>query len=328
MHTEALNALLAAHHIVVIQAENPDGDSLGSSLALEELLGNLGKKVTMFCRVNTPGYLHYFSGWDRVVDDFPRDADAAIIVDTASKALLEKTLNPANTAQLSRMPVVVFDHHTTTGDLPFDTIDVVDDHNVATGELLLSFAEAAGWEITTAAAEHMLASILSDSLGLTTEGTTAASVHAVARLMEHGAKPSEVETRRREYMRKAPDILAYKGQLLQRISYYLDGALAVIHIPWEEITEYSDRFNPSVLVLDEMRLVEKVKLAVAIKTYPDGRLTGKLRANPDARIAETVAGYFGGGGHPFSAGFKVYETYDTVISELVDATDKALHAKD
>jgi len=123
-------------------------------------------------------------------------------------------------------------------------------------------------------------------------------------------------------MKKAPEILAYKGRLIERIEYFLDGKLAVVHIPWNEIQEFSDQYNPSVLVLDEMRLVTGVEIGVAIKTYPDGKLTGKLRAN--IPIAEKVAGFFGGGGHVYASGFRVYEDYDKIISELVTATDKAL----
>src|SRR5690606_4193268 len=102
----------------------------------------------------------------------------------------------------------------------------------------------------------------------------------------------------------------------------LDGKLALIHIPWEEIQAYSDQYNPSVLVLDEMRFVEGVQLGVAIKTYPDGKLTGKIRSN--LPIADTVAGYFGGGGHAYAAGFRVYESYDTIIAELVTAVQAAI----
>ena len=127
-------------------------------------------------------------------------------------------------------------------------------------------------------------------------------------------------------MKKSPEILAYKGRLLERIEYLLEGRLALVHIPWEDIQAYSDQYNPSVLVLDEMRLVEGVDIAVAIKTYPDGKLTGKLRSN--LPVSETIAGYFGGGGHPYAAGFRVYETYETTVSELVDAASKALQEPD
>ena len=95
-----------------------------------------------------------------------------------------------------------------------------------------------------------------------------------------------------------------------------------MHIPWEEIQAYSDQYNPSMLVLDEMRLVEGVEVACAIKTYPDGKLTGKLRCNTP--VGEQIAGYFGGGGHPYAAGFRIYEAYEATVRELVDAADKAL----
>ena len=123
-------------------------------------------------------------------------------------------------------------------------------------------------------------------------------------------------------MKKSPEILAYKGELIGRIEYYLDGKLALIHIPWEDIQKYSDQYNPSVLVLDEMRLVEGVEIGVAIKTYPDGKATGKLRSN--LPISEEIAGYFGGGGHKYAAGFRVYEEYDKIVEELITATEKAI----
>ena len=123
-------------------------------------------------------------------------------------------------------------------------------------------------------------------------------------------------------MKKPADILDYKAELIKRIEYHLDGKLATVHIPWEDIAEYSDRYNPSVLVLDEMRLVENVEVACAIKTYPDGKLTGKLRCNTP--VASNIAGFFGGGGHSYAAGYKIYESYEEALRELIDATDKAL----
>ena len=163
---------------------------------------------------------------------------------------------------------------------------------------------------------------MSDSLGLTVQKVSPRTYFTAGKLVELGASNYEIEQRRREFMKKSADILTYKGVLLQRIEYYLDGKLALIRIPFEEIQQYSDQYNPSVLVLDEMRLVEGVELGVAIKTYPDGKLTGKLRSN--LPISADVAGFFGGGGHEYAAGFRVYESIDTIIPELLTATDKVL----
>ena len=121
---------------------------------------------------------------------------------------------------------------------------------------------------------------------------------------------------------KSAEILKYKGELLERIEYHVNGKLGLVHIPWEEIQTYSDQYNPSVLVLDEVRMVNDVEVAIAVKTYPDGKLTGKLRSN--LPIAASVAGYFGGGGHEYAAGFRVYESIDTIIPELLNAVEKAL----
>ena len=74
------------------------------------------------------------------------------------------------------------------------------------------------------------------------------------------------------------------------------------------------------LVIDEMRLVEGVEVCVAIKTYPDGKLTGTIRTNTP--VASEIAGFFGGGGHQYAAGFRVYEDYDTIIRELLNCVDK------
>jgi phosphoesterase RecJ-like protein len=85
---DAQTLIESAKNIIVIQAENPDGDSLGSSLALEEILGDLGKNVALYCPVEIPKYLRYMTGWDRVVSDFDTKADLAIIVDTTAYILL------------------------------------------------------------------------------------------------------------------------------------------------------------------------------------------------------------------------------------------------
>lgn len=323
MYEQFKKSVEEAQNITIIQAENPDGDSLGTALALEEILEELGKKVHLYCPVDIPKYLRYAKGWDRVSGEFNHSDDLYIIVDTASKTLLDKALVPENLAQLEKKPVVVLDHHKTESDLPFEHI-LVSEPAVATSELLFKIAHESGWQVNPQAAENMLLAMLSDSLGLTSEAITADSLQTVTDLVKHGASIATIEAARREYMKKSARILEYKGKLLQRVEYFLDGQLALVHVPWAEIEEYSDAYNPGALVIDEMRLVENVKLAVVLKTYPDGKLTGKLRANPEAKIAEAVAGYFGGGGHPYAAGFRVFEEYDKIVEELITATDKAL----
>jgi phosphoesterase RecJ-like protein len=322
MYESPTNLITNAQKIIVVQAENPDGDSIGSSLALEEILGDLGKEVIVYCPVEVPKYLRYINGWDRIVTTFDTTANLAIIVDTAADVLITKVLEtPGVRHFFETHPTLVIDHHTTESNLSFEHT-MLSAEAVATSEVIYGLARANNWTINSQAAENMLIAIMSDSLGLTTQNVSPETFHIAGELTKLGASNAIIEERRREFMKKSPEILAYKGELIGRIEYYLDGKLAIVHIPWEDIQKYSDQYNPSVLVLDEMRLVEGVELGVALKTYPDGKITGKLRGN--LPIAETVAGFFGGGGHKYAAGFRAYEDYDTIVRELIDSTDKAV----
>ena len=324
MYKEFKSAVDAAQRIVVIQAENPDGDSLGSALALEDILGSLDKEVELYCPVALPKYLRYVEGWDRVTDELSQKAELVIIVDTVSDTLLSKVLNvPGARHFLETRPVFALDHHASVeSSLSFPHELIASETAVATGELIYEITQELKWPLSKLSAGCLYTAIMSDSLGLTTPATTAESYRVVAGLLDAGVVPSELEAKRRELMKKSPEILEYKAKLIQRISYHLEGKLALVHIPWEEIQAYSDQYNPSMLVLDEMRLVDDVEVAIALKTYPDGKVTGKLRSN--VPVSDVIAGYFGGGGHPYAAGFRAFEDFATIERELIQASDKAL----
>ena len=302
--------------ICIVQAENPDGDSLGSAIALDYLLPE--KEISLYCPVDIPKYLHYFADWSRVTNEFDFRADGYIIVDTAAEVLLSKLLDDtAIRNRLYNAPVLVIDHHETEDDLSFPHESVIEVCPAAS-EVIYKIARELKIEIGKDAAEAIFQGILSDTLGLTSNSVTADTFEIAADLTRLGANVAELEDRRREFMKKSARILDYKADLIKRIEYSLDGELATVHIPWDDIREYSDEYNPNVLILEELRLVEGVKVAVAVKTYPDGKVTGKIRCGSEAPIAEKIAGYFGGGGHPYAAGFRTYDTtYEEVLADLV-----------
>ncbi len=323
MYNKFTDFLKDKKKICIIQAENPDGDSLGSAIALDYLLD--GYEVSLYCPVDIPKYLHYFADWSRVTNEFDYKADGYIIVDTAATVLLSKLLeDTAIRNRLYNAPVFVIDHHETEDDLEFPHESIIE-VRPATCELIYSIAKDQKIEIDTEAAEAIFQGILSDTLGLTSSSVTADTFQYAAELTKLGADISVLEDRRREFMKKSARILDYKADLIKRIEYSLDGQLATVHIPWDDIREYSDEYNPNVLILEELRLVEGVEVAVAIKTYPDGKVTGKIRCNSDAPIGDKVAGYFGGGGHPMAAGFRTYDTtYEEVVRDLVNILPEML----
>lgn len=309
--------------ICIIQAENPDGDSLGSAIALDYLLND--KEISLYCPIDIPKYLHYFEDWSRVTNEFDFKADGYIIVDTAAEVLLSKLLD--DTAIKNRLysaPVLVIDHHETEDDLNFPHEAIIEACPACT-EIIYKIAKELKIEISVESASAIFQGILADTLGLTSSAVEASTFEIAAELTRLGANITELEERRREYMKKSPRILDYKADLIKRVEYSLDNTLATVHIPFEDIRAYSDEYNPNVLILEELRLVEGVKVAVAVKTYPDGKVTGRIRTTMDAPIAEKIAGYFGGGGHPFAAGFRTYDTtYDEVVSELIKIVPELL----
>lgn len=311
--------------ICLIQAENPDGDSLGSAIALDYILSEKGIETSLYCPVDIPKYLHYFADWSRVTNEFDYKADGYIIVDTAAEILLSKLLDDsAIKNRLYSAPVLVIDHHETADDLNFPHDSIIEPRP-ACCDVIYHLAIDQNLPIAQPAAEAIFEGILSDTLGLTSAAVTAETFETAAELTKLGANISVLEENRREFMKKSPRILDYKADLIKRIEYSLDGALATVHIPWDDIRVYSDEYNPNVLILEEMRLVEDVKVAVAIKTYPDGKVTGKIRTSSDAPIAEKIANFYGGGGHPFAAGFRTYDTtYEAVLQDLVSLVPQLL----
>ena len=323
MYTKFSEFLQGKEKICIIQAENPDGDSLGSAIALDYLLSD--KDVSLYCPIDIPKYLRYIADWSRVTNEFDYKADGYIIVDTAAEILLSKLLD--DTAIRNRLystPVLVIDHHETPDDLQFEHDSIIEVQPSCT-TVIYKIARELKMEISQQTAEALFQGLLSDTLGLVSSSVTAETFEMAAELSKLGANITDLEERRREFMKKSQRILDYKAELIRRIEYSLDGELATVHIPWEDIREYSDEYNPNVLILEEMRMVEGVKIAVAIKTYPDGKVTGKIRSSSEAPIAEKVAGYFGGGGHPYAAGFRTYDTtYDEVVRELVKIVPELL----
>lgn len=312
--------------VLVLQPENPDGDSVASSLALEEILGDQGKEVVIYSYVHIPDYLRYIQGADSITDEFPNNFDLTIIVDTVTASLLENTLKGAKLGAISKKPVLILDHHPTENNLPLENAEFYggEGSSVATGEIVYHLAKKEGWEINPAAATHIVESMLADTLGLTTEAVTGENVQVVADCLKLGAKMSEIDKRRREYMKKSQKIVTYKGQLLQRIEYLCEKRLGFIHIPWEEIQEYSPHYNPAMLVMEELRNTEYIELSVAIKTYPDGKITGKIRAN-NLPLAGELAAHFGGGGHDYAAGFKTTEwDYEDLKNELIKKSQELI----
>lgn len=316
-----------ANRIVIIQADNPDGDSLASALALEQILGDLGKDPYLYCGVDIPDYLKHIQGWDRVTKDIPTQFDMSIIVDTSALILLEKLETSPYRGWVASKPVIVLDHHADIAcNIPYATVVHNDHEAVATGEVIYKLAAEHKWPLNLQAKTHIAASILSDSLGLTSEGTSAATYRIMADLIESGVDRPALEEARRSLSKMPEPIFRYKARLIERTELHHDGQLALVAIPHDEIMEYSPLYNPAPLIQTDMLQTEGVLVAIVLKHYKDGKITGSIRCNHGAGIAADLSKHFGGGGHVYAAGFKITngQPYTQVKSELLKISTELL----
>ena len=320
MDEKIKTAITNAQHVVIIQADNPDADSLGSALALEHILGDLKKEVSLYCGVAIPEYLRYMDGWDRVDNHLPKTFDLSIIVDASTYTLLDKMTVSGELLLVKKAPCIVLDHHATVEKkIDFTDLQIIDENVASTGELIFHLSNSLGWHISSDAAEHIMASILGDTQGLTNSLTAASTYRVMADLTELGANRPKLEEERREYGKMPEKIFRYKGRLIGNTELYSSGRLALVHIPQAEINEYSPLYNPAPLIQFDLLQVKGVALAVVIKSYDDGRITAAIRANHGFPVAGKLAQHMGGGGHDYASGFKITDgrNYHEIKSEVL-----------
>ena len=303
----------AVDRILIIIPNNIDGDSLASAVAFENIFGQLGKEVAVYCGVKIPGYLHFVEGWDRIVHDWPGGFKLAIMVDNSTIDLLDLTDgdNFLKKSLSKGLKLVIVDHHRETQPISEASLVINQPKAAATGQLIYEIASGLNWPIDQTTADCLAISILSDSLGFTSKAMVAnyRPLEIMAELVKAGVDLADINYRRLSYSQISKEIVFYKGQLLQRIEWLADGQIALIVVDIDEIRRYSQRYNPTI-VLDEMRFVEGVRISLGFKKYQDNyqavnRITVRIRCHGrKTPFADQLATHFGGGGHSYAAGIK------------------------
>ena len=101
-----------------------------------------------------------------------------------------------------------------------------------------------------------------------------------------------------------PRVFKYKAELINRTEMFFDGEVSMCVIPENESFDIGTLYNPGPLILSEMLMVKGVKVAFALKTYRN-KATVAIRCTHGTNVADTIALKYGGGGHPYAAGFRV-----------------------
>jgi phosphoesterase RecJ-like protein len=303
------DAVTAAGTILVLQPDNPDSDSLGCALALEEILGDLGKQVVMYSYKEPDVYLHGFEGWDRVTQKLPRAFDLTILVDVGAPGLIKSVL-AHHAGELAAKPVFVIDHHVGRGEFGFATTDIVEPA-AAAAEIITQICLDLDWPINDRAAVKLAAALLADSLGLTTPDTTARTVEMLAELVRRGADLFQLNKSRREATALTPQLLRLKGKLLESVVYHEENQIAVAVIEPDTIQQFHDQYDPTALIMNDMQWVKGVELVAVFKNY-GGKLNVRLRSATG--LAGPIAELLGGGGH---SGAAAYRCASPIVSQEI-----------
>src|SRR5690606_33046346 len=119
-----------------------------------------------------------------------------IIVDTSAETLLQSLEKSGQRGWVASKPCVILDHHNTEVTIPYASL-IINEPAVSTGELIYELASENNWPLNSEALKFIAISIMADSRGLTTDQTTARSIHIVAELVEKGVSIPLLETARR-----------------------------------------------------------------------------------------------------------------------------------
>lgn len=309
---DAHDAILITSHV------NPDGDAIGSEVALAAFLDNLGKTVRVANTSETPQTLRFLDPNQRI-EIYPagtevdlKDVDAAVVLDANN---WEQVGNVGAAIANSDLPVACIDHHIDPDPNLADVI-VTDTTAASVGVLIYELVQSMGGTITSIIAEALYATIITDTGTFRFSNTDARAMRAAAVMVDHGANPNELY--RHVFGSKSWAAGRLIGPVMGTLESAADGRLAWITATKEMMAQVGAQYEDTDGFVDLVRTIKGVELVLFFKELPDGHVKVSLRSNGHVD-AQRVAKSFGGGGHRMAAGMRLEgpmeHAVDTVVAE-------------
>lgn len=285
---EAAAAIKKAKHIAVSGHINPDGDSIGSMLALGLGLRQLGKRVEMLSCDGVPSRYRSLPGAGAIKKSLQRPVDLAIAVDCGSKEMLGKTLP----SFMGATRILEIDHHDFRR--PFGTIAMIEREAAAVGEIIFALLNRLGVRITKPIAQNLMTSIIVETSSFRLPNTRPFTFEVCAQLIRRGVDFYKLVNMVFWSTRRPAAILS--GICLSRCRFLKNGRLAWSIIGRSDFSETGGKSEDVDPVPDEMRAIDSVKVAVLFRQTSRGTLRVSLRSKGKINVA-AVAERYGGGGH-------------------------------
>ena len=291
---DALSALIdEAKDIAVCAHTSPDGDAIGSTLALAEIIE---------------------AGWeDKRVCVLLADPDLFICVDLSDKT----RLNEAQRVLERSSKVGVLDHHP-SGEKFWDA-GVVRTGAAAAGVIVTEFAIHRGVDLTPTMAQNLMCAVVTDTGRFQYQNADGEAFEVASMLVDAGASPSEIALRVYQ-----SDRLAYIhlcAVVMSRITTFEQGRVSYSYATTADFRANEVPVAECDGLVDLVRCVDGTQVALFLKEIPGGKVRGNLRSKCGLDISG-IARRLGGGGHKAAAGF----TVDGSVDEALSAALPLLHA--
>ena len=273
---------------------NPDGDALGSAIALRALLRHLGKDATIIMRDPFWKPLGKMPGTDDVViaetlpADYPGAYDALFAMECPEPERTGFAILPG--------PVVNIDHH--LGNTLYGEVNYIDLDAPSVSEMVLQLAREMEISLDPEMATAMYVSLASDTGFFRYMNTTLRALEGATEMVRAGAKPGEISLWINESV--SPGSVKLLGLCLNSLQFVAGGKIATIDLPKRFFAEAGAEAEDTEGIVNYGRTIDGVLVSALFKEA-DGGTRVSMRAKPGADV-QSVAAQFGGGGHKAAAG--------------------------
>ncbi|HST31523.1 MAG TPA: bifunctional oligoribonuclease/PAP phosphatase NrnA [Chthoniobacterales bacterium] len=313
-------ALREHQRFAVLSHVRPDGDALGSQLALGLSLKNLGKDVRIW---NEEGMLEKYSFLPHAelltkAPDEPEDFDAVLALDTAIQNRLGNTVASIKSAKLW----INIDHHPSNpgyGDLVY-----IDPNAPATGQILFELITSQKLPIDRAIAENLYVAISTDTGSFQYSNTTARTFQIAAELVRLGVEVGKISQLTYEnYPRRRVELLR---ELLGTMRFNANDRVASFSLSLAAAKKLGVLPEDNEGLIDHLRAIHGVIVAVFFEELSDGKVRVSMRSKSEKVNVCAICEKFGGGGHVLAAGARVkgtlVEVEKKVLEEVCDVISR------
>ena len=301
--------------MAIISHVRPDGDTLGSALALFHALNNLGIKAKVFCDDTVPSRFFFLKSAELVEKVISGEFSAMLAIDCADITrlgnLAEQFLKHKNTYTL--------DHHISNTRYAKENL-VID--NASNCENVLALIESLGADITTEMANLLAMGMMTDTGNFRHKNVTSNTMHSVAKLIDKGADLNTINYNM--FSKQSKNRAKLFGLTMSKIRYFLDNRFAVASVLEKDITLSGAKKDETEGFIDFVMGIEGVEVGACILEMDKNKY--KISFRSKGTDVNEVAGTFGGGGHVLASGCQIQGEYEEVVDKICFAVSR--HIKD